>query len=58
MKYSGIAFEIVAFNLLLIWGGYKLDKIMENKIPWMIILGLILSIIGTLYFIFKRLDKN
>ncbi|MFZ9044473.1 MAG: AtpZ/AtpI family protein [Cyclobacteriaceae bacterium] len=56
LKYSGIAFEMAAFNLLVIWGGYKLDKMLENHIPWFLILALLLCVVGTLYFTFKKLN--
>jgi F0F1-type ATP synthase assembly protein I len=58
LRLSGIAFEIVAFNLIVIWGGYELDQYFDFRIPWMIITALLLAITGTIYFIFNRLNKE
>lgn len=57
-RISGIAFEIVAFNLVVIWGGYELDQYFDFSIPWMMILALVLAVVGTLYFIFTRLNQS
>ena len=56
-KFSGIAFEIATFNLVVIWSGYKLDQWLANKIPWMIIVAVLLSVTGTIYYLFKKLNS-
>ncbi|MBV6643887.1 MAG: AtpZ/AtpI family protein [Cyclobacteriaceae bacterium] len=57
LKHSGIAFELVAYNLLMVWAGYKLDEYFEFEIPWMIILGALLAVVGTIYYLIKRLSS-
>ena len=57
LKYSGVAFEVVAFNLLVIWGGYELDEYLENEVPWSIITASLLAVTGTIYHLLKRLNE-
>ena len=57
LKYSGIAFEVVAFNLLVVWGGHALDNAMANEIPWMVILAVLVAVAGTIFYLLKRLGE-
>ncbi|XOV92731.1 MAG: AtpZ/AtpI family protein [Bacteroidota bacterium] len=54
-KFSGLAIEIAAFNLLCIWGGYKLNQLYSPKSQWILILSVFLGMAGTIWYLFKRL---
>ncbi len=55
LKFTGVAFELVVYNLVVVWGGYRLDLYFENEVPWFIILAVLLSVAGTILYLFKRL---
>ena len=55
-RLSSVAFEVVIFNVVVIWGGYKLDQYLANKIPWVIIVAVLFSVAGTIYYLFKKLN--
>ena len=54
LKYTGLAIEIVALNLLLIWGGYELDGWLENEFPLLLLVSVLLSLIATIYYLLAR----
>jgi len=49
-----LAIEIVALNLLLIWGGYELDGWLENEFPLLLLVSVLLSLIATIYYLLAR----
>ncbi|MEM9325699.1 MAG: AtpZ/AtpI family protein [Bacteroidota bacterium] len=58
LRFTGVAFELVIFNLVVVWGGYKLDQYTGTKVPWFIIVSVFLSVAGTIFYLFKRLDTG
>ena len=54
MKYYALAFELVAFNLALILGGYYLDEFLRTS-PAFILLGTFLATAGTIWLLVKSL---
>lgn len=57
-KYSGLAFQMIAIILLVLFGGFKLDEYMENKFPLFTIVGAFGGVVLSLYFALKDLFKN
>jgi len=49
---------VAAYNLIVVWGGYKLDQYFETKVPWFIIAAVFLSVAGTIFYLFKRLGSE
>jgi F0F1-type ATP synthase assembly protein I len=58
MKYSGMAFEMAAILFVFVFGGKKLDEVVETETPWFTILGLFLGAFAALYFTLKDLFIN
>lgn len=54
LKYSGLAFELLAYNLVMVWGGYELDRALDTSVPWFVILGTFLAAAGTIYYLIKK----
>ena len=54
LKYTGLATEIVALNLILIWGGLELDSWLGNEFPWMLLLSVLASLVATIYYLLAR----
>ena len=54
-KYSGLAFEVAAFNLICIWGGYELSLRFSPKTYWILISAILLAVAGTIWYLLKRL---
>lgn len=57
-KYYGLALEMAAFNLLCIWGGYKLSQLYSPKSHWILILSVFLGTAGTIWYLIKRLIQK
>lgn len=57
-KYSGLAFQMIAIILLVLFGGYKLDGYMENEFPLFTIIGAFGGVVLSLYFALKDLLRN
>lgn len=54
IKYTGLAFELLAYNLVMVWGGYELDKALDTSVPWFVILGTFMAAAGTIYYLIKK----
>lgn len=52
MKYSGMAFQLFAGILLGVWGGIKLDDLLNSK-PWFTVILSLLGIAAGLYAVLK-----
>lgn len=52
MKYYGLAFELALMNILLILGGYHLDKYL-NSSPVFVLSGTFLSMAGTIILLIR-----
>jgi ATP synthase protein I len=57
IKYSAMGIQMAVIIGLGCWGGYKLDKIYNNKTPIFTIVLSLLSIFAALYFVLKDLIK-
>ena len=58
MKYSGIAFQMIAVLLLALWGGMKLDEKMGMENPIFTVVFLLLGVGGSMYLIIKGVTKK
>lgn len=57
LKYSGIAFQMLAVIGLSIWGGMKLDEKFNNGKPLFLLILTFLGIFGSIYGLYKSLPK-
>ncbi len=57
-KYSGLAFQMIAIILLILFGGIKLDEFLERDFPLFTFLGAIMGVVLALYFVLKDLLKK
>jgi F0F1-type ATP synthase assembly protein I len=57
-KYSGLAFQMIAIILLVLYGGMKLDKYLENEFPLFTIIGAFGGVVLSLYFALKDLFRD
>jgi F0F1-type ATP synthase assembly protein I len=55
LKYSGLAFQMIAVLLLCTFLGYKLDQYLQLKIPVFMILFIIAGLFAYLYKLMKDL---
>ncbi|WP_262501930.1 AtpZ/AtpI family protein [Reichenbachiella agariperforans] len=58
LRYSGLAFQMLAFILLGVWGGYKLDEWLEMEYPVFTIVLSLFGVIGSLVNLIKNLPKE
>ncbi len=58
LKFSGIAFEMVATIGVATYGGYWLDSYLQLKFPVFLLSFAMLSLGGSLYLLYKRLPKD
>jgi len=52
MKYSGMAFQLFAGIFLGVWGGIKLDALLNSK-PWFTVILSLFGIAAGLYSVLK-----
>ncbi|MBL4559517.1 MAG: AtpZ/AtpI family protein [Labilibaculum sp.] len=57
-KYSGLAFQMIAIILLVLFGGIKMDEYLGNEFPLFTIIGAFGGVVLSLYFALKDLFKN
>ncbi|WP_143520136.1 AtpZ/AtpI family protein [Reichenbachiella sp. 5M10] len=58
MKYTGLAFEMLAFILLGVMGGYKLDEYLDMKNPIFTIILSLFGVVGSLVNLIRKLPKG
>ncbi|MGK7395669.1 MAG: AtpZ/AtpI family protein [Candidatus Cyclobacteriaceae bacterium M3_2C_046] len=58
LKYSGLAFQMVAMILLALWAGMKIDQWMQWKFPLFTIVFILVAIVATLIVVIKNLPKS
>ena len=58
VKYSGLAFQMIAVILLVLYGGMKLDQYLEREFPLFTIVGAIVGVFLSLYFALKDLLRK
>ncbi|WP_262502006.1 AtpZ/AtpI family protein [Reichenbachiella faecimaris] len=57
LKFSGMAFEMLAYIILGYWIGSQLDKYFEYE-SILTLIGILLGIAGALINLFRKLPKN
>ncbi|MDQ3535480.1 MAG: AtpZ/AtpI family protein [Bacteroidota bacterium] len=57
MKYSGVAFQMVAVIGICVWGGIELDKKFQTNPLFIVVLTLI-GIFGSIYTLYRSLPKE
>ena len=57
MRYSGIALEVSIFNVVCIWGGFKLSEAYSPNSHWILLVSTVLASGGTIYYLYKRLNN-
>jgi F0F1-type ATP synthase assembly protein I len=58
LKYSGLAFQLLATLFLCGWIGYKLDGWLDMKYPiFMIVLGFV-GFAGSIYQLYRSVNKS
>lgn len=58
LKFTGIAFEMVATIGVATYGGYLLDAFLNLKFPLFLLSFAMLSLAGSLYLLYKRLPGD
>ena len=58
LRYSGFGFQIVATLCLAAWGGLKLDKYFQLKVPVFLLVLLLTALGGTLYIFIKQVSND
>ncbi|WPP53656.1 AtpZ/AtpI family protein [Catalinimonas niigatensis] len=58
VKYSGLAFQMIAVLGLAVWGGMKLDDKMGNGFPLFTIIFALIAFAGSLIVIIRGLPKE
>jgi len=58
LRYSGLAFQLVATILIFVYLGRWLDQYIENETPWFTLLFAIIAVVGSMYRLIKGLTKE
>lgn len=58
LRFSGLAFQMLATFLLAFWGGQALDRYWDLAFPILTILLLFLAVVGTVIMLIKNLPKD
>jgi len=58
LKYSGLAFQMMATAGIATWIGYKIDQYLELRFPAFTISLLLVSLIGVIYWLIKSVTNN
>jgi len=53
-RFSGLGFQMLAMLLAGTFGGKYLDEKMGNKIPWIMLILIFLSLFGSMYLLYKE----
>ncbi|POY35076.1 hypothetical protein C3K47_16875 [Solitalea longa] len=56
-RYSGMGFQMIAIIGAFAYGGVKLDDHIKGNQPWFTILGCLLGIGLSFYFVIKQLQE-
>lgn len=55
IKYSGIAFQMIGMIVICTFGGLWLDKKTAISLPIFTLLGILIGIAASLYYVLKKL---
>ncbi|MGB3852622.1 MAG: AtpZ/AtpI family protein [Tunicatimonas sp.] len=58
LKYSGLAFQLLAAVGLAAWGGIKLDAHFGNRFPFITLLLVVLALVGSMFLLIRQLPKE
>ena len=58
LKYSGLAFQMIAIMGLAAWGGRKLDAHFQNQTPWWTLGLLLLAVFASMYSVIVSLTRK
>ncbi|HAA14788.1 MAG TPA: ATPase F0F1 [Cytophagales bacterium] len=58
LRFSGLAFQMLAVFGLAFWGGQALDRYWELNFPMVTISLLFLAVVGTVVSLIKNLPKD
>ncbi|MFY9150723.1 MAG: AtpZ/AtpI family protein [Prolixibacteraceae bacterium] len=54
IRYSGLAFEMIAIMGIGVWVGYKIDQWLELSFPVATLVLMILSVVGAIYHAIRK----
>ncbi len=57
LKYSGLAFNMIAIIASISLGGKYLDQYMENSFPYFTLIGVLFSVFSAVYLSIRELLK-
>lgn len=57
LKYSGLAFQLLAAMIVFGWLGYKLDQYLQFKFPVCMLLFGLVAFGGMMYQVYKSLNR-
>lgn len=58
IKYSGLAFQMLAIMALATWGGIALDDYMEFEFPVFTLTFILIALIGIIIYIIKSVSED
>ncbi|MFB9863236.1 AtpZ/AtpI family protein [Rufibacter immobilis] len=58
LKYSGLAFQMIAVMAVAAIGGRKLDAYFQNSTPWWTLSLLIIAVFATMYSVIVSLTRK
>lgn len=57
LRYSGLAFQLIATILIFVYLGRWIDQSMENETPWFTLLFAVIAVVGSMYRLIRGLSK-
>lgn len=57
IKYSSLAFEMMAMIAVSTFLGFKIDQWMNNQFRWFTLLLMVFSVIGSVYYFIRKILK-
>ena len=58
LKYSGLAFQLLATVGLAAWAGIKLDDYLGFRFPWFTVFLVLLAVTGSMIWLVRQLPKE
>ena len=58
MRYSGMAFQMIAVLLVAAYSGQWLDDYYQNEQPWFTLVLLLVGVTASMYLIIKTVTKQ
>ena len=58
MRYSGMAFQMIAVLLVAAYSGQWLDHHYKNENPWFTLVLLLIGVTASMYLIIKTVTRN